>query len=241
MVSCPDCIKDGKQYGWSDGNFLEQWDDHYQCALSYIDGQCYENALKSLDKAIQKRDGDQWQARSYGMHFVNYFPHREKGVCYFETGRYELARQELLYSLSKEPSAKARYYLDQTRKFLLSDEPVSSPEIVIHHPTLVSQKTDKLITKHYPVMLLGTVLDHQYIADIHICEIPFFMDKTKQKVNIKKPLFLAEGNHNITISARNLMGGMKETNIVLSVDLSGPVITLSSVQSGISGYVYDTS
>jgi len=113
---CPVCIKDNKQYGWPGGNFLGQWDDYYACGQSYMEGQCFDKAIWAFNEAKKLREKDQWMARSYGMHFVDYFPHRESGICFFETAMFHDALHELETSVSQEQSDKAFYYIDQVRK-----------------------------------------------------------------------------------------------------------------------------
>ena len=241
VKTCPVCIKDGKEYGWSGGNFLGQWDDHYQCALSYIKGKCYDKAITSLDEAIKIRNTDKWRARSYGMHFINYFPHREKGLCYFKIGQYEMAKYELELSISQESSAKSKYYLNQTRKKLMKNEPVSIPEINILSSLKRSAGVIALYSKDYPVILSGIVKDKQYVASIHVLEKAVFLESTLTKAVFKEELFLDQGKHPIQIKAKNLLGGEKERTIIINVDRSGPVIIINRIDSDISGFLYDAS
>jgi len=52
---CPEKSKDGKTYGWKGRIFRAQWDDYYQCALSYTEGGFNQEALWALDKAVKRR------------------------------------------------------------------------------------------------------------------------------------------------------------------------------------------
>ncbi len=52
------------------------------------DDRQWTQALADFSAAIDQRDGDQRMARTYGMHFIDYFPSRELGILYFENGRY---------------------------------------------------------------------------------------------------------------------------------------------------------
>lgn len=87
----------------------------------------YEKALEDFDKAIAKRGIDRRDARTYGMHFIDYFPHRESGVAYYFQGihhaqgtareqRLEKAIRELETSLGQEESARAKSYLNRARR-----------------------------------------------------------------------------------------------------------------------------
>ena len=154
---CPICKKDVNTYGWSGGNFMGEWDDYYACALSYIEGKCFDLAIWSLNEAIKLRYRDKWMARSYGMHFLDYFPHRELGICYFEIGQLEKSKQELEISLSQEKSDKALYYYDQVRKqMMIKEKQVANiPKILLHTP-------DKILTNKNAITLSGTIIDQQY-------------------------------------------------------------------------------
>jgi len=42
-------------------------------------------AISDFQAAIRQREKDQRRARTCGMHFIDYFPHQELGIVYFET------------------------------------------------------------------------------------------------------------------------------------------------------------
>ena len=66
-------------------------------------------------------------ARTYGMHFIDYFPHRELGIVYYEMRKMDAAKKELELSLVHFPTAKARFYLDRVRKALIEQEVSNRP------------------------------------------------------------------------------------------------------------------
>ena len=119
-----------------------------------MDGAFYPEAITDFEAAIAQREKDQRMARTYGMHFVDYFPHRELGVALFEAGNLERAQTEIERSLAQYPTAKARFYLDRIRKALILKEgkPVVPPRIRLDFedpeiwtrddPVLLSRFTD---------------------------------------------------------------------------------------------------
>jgi len=70
----PVYIKDGKEYGKVQGSFRHKWWNYYERGLSFQEGKFYSDALLDLREAIQQRKKDQRMARTYGMHFIDYFP-----------------------------------------------------------------------------------------------------------------------------------------------------------------------
>ena len=90
--------KDGKVYGEVRGAFRYKWWNYYERGLSFADGRFFEEAVRDFNSAITKRENDQRMARTYGMHFIDYFPHRELGIVYYQMGNLEGAKNELSLS-----------------------------------------------------------------------------------------------------------------------------------------------
>ena len=124
-----DCTKEGRRYGITKGLFQGRWYHYYERGLSFAEGQCLGEAERDLGEALKQRDdGDRRRARTYGMHFVDYFPHRELGIVLFHQKRYADAIRELEVSLNATVTAKAEFYLAQCRKaLLLSQTPDKRP------------------------------------------------------------------------------------------------------------------
>ncbi len=226
-----------KFYGWPGGYFQGDWEDYYICARSYNEGGFYDEAIIALDKAIKQRDKDQWRARTYGMHFVDYFPHREKGYSYFHKGLYVKAKIELELSISQEPSDRGYYYLDQVRTKIMKQkiQTVSKPQILIHGP-------DEIWTNKDSVIFSGIVTDDQFVSKIMIGSLPCYIQSADKRIYFKKELFLHEGTHLITISAHNLLNGQAEKQLSVHVDQSGPLIIVEKkLDKSIQGFLYDDS
>lgn len=243
---CPTLKKKDTSYGWQGGNFLGDWDDYYSCALSYIDGEFYLQALDCLNQAVKQRASDQRMARTYGMHFIdNYFPNRETGVIHFFMGHYRIAQKNLLLSLEQEPSAKAYYYLDEVRKALMkqNQSAVSRPGISITSRPGLNTGDGVYKTRAFPVSITGAVSDSRYVSWIAIDDKTVFMEGARKTMPFKEALYLDQGPHTIEIIAGNLMGATSRKEIKLLVDKSGPLISISRIKPGkeIFGYLHDAS
>ena len=99
-----------------------RWWNYYELGSRFLAEGHHSKALENFSIAIKKRDKDARDARTYGMHFVDYFPHRESGIAYYLQGEleshinekeklFEKAIKELETSISQEPSSKAMFYL----------------------------------------------------------------------------------------------------------------------------------
>jgi len=236
-------VRDGKTYGQVKGAFRHRWWNYYERALSLMEGQFYEEALQDLDTAVSQRDGDQRMARTYGMHFVDYFPHREKGLVYYLTGDYDTAWKEFELSIRQQPSAKARFYIDKLRRIRMDQEkqPVSIPVL------RMDLASDEIWTRDDPFIVSGTAEDKQYISRITLAGERFFMEGATQQIDFKKSFRLVQGEHCIDITAENLMGGKARHELIVHLDRQGPIISLdpnteeAPLSNRISGYLYDES
>ena len=237
-------IKDEKEYGQVSGAFRSRWWNYYERGLSFLEGEFHAEAVLDFKAAIKQRSEDQRMARTYGMHFINYFPHRELGIAYYETGDFLSAKGELALSISHFPSAKARYYLDRVRKSLIEQltRDVKPPTLTL------SFKTDEVWTNEDPITLSCTVEDEHYVASIAIRGIPLLLEESKKHISFKESLNLSQGLHLIEVMAKNLAGKATTRRLRIHVDREGPIITLEELrvdQPGnsviVKGSVYDAA
>ena len=242
----PIYVKDGKEYGKVQGSFRHRWWNYYERGLSFQDGKFYLEALSDLMEAIKQREKDHRMARTYGMHFIDYFPHRELGIVYYEMGNLEAAREELELSLRYYPSTKARYYLDRVRKRLIDQKgkDVAPPGLWLDY------KTGEIWTRDDPVILSGVAEDEHFVSAITIGSVPLFLEGSQNRISFRKSLRLSQGLHSVEVEAKNLGGKVSKKRVLFHVDREGPTITLEEVQFNkdrtgkrvtIKGSVYDDS
>ena len=226
--------KDGKQYGiLKSGTFRHRWWNYFERGLSYAEGKFYPNAVTDFQEAMRQREKDQRRARTYGMHFIDYFPHRELGIVYFETGDLQGAKKELELSLSQFPSAKAQFYLDRVRQQLIEQEVREIPP-----PKLsLDIKTKTIWTRADPVLLAGRAEDEYYIKTITINGAPIFLELSQKEVTFQKELILTQGRHVVEVEAHNIVAGRTRQQVTIVVDREGPMISLEhlAVKAGSSG------
>jgi hypothetical protein len=242
--SWPVYARDGKEYGKVDGAFRHRWWNYYERGLSYAEGEYYHEALSDFREAIDQRSEDQRMARTYGMHFIDYFPHREAGIVYYRTAKLEPARKELELSLTHFPTAKAKFYLDFVRKAIIEQtgEEVTPPRVTLDF------ETREIWTQEDPVFISGKAEDEQFVAAIAIRGTPLFLEGSAKRIHFKEPLVLVQGRHAIEVEARNLLGKATKQVVVIHVDRQGPLITIDELDVGqastgpevaISGFIHD--
>lgn len=240
------CKKDQSLYCVSNGNFTDQWYDYYERALSCMEGECYDAALADLDQAVSLRGNDMRMARTFGMHFVDYFPHREKGLIHYLMGDDKNAVIEFEASIASDPSEKARFYLDRARKRIMESRTgrsSSKPSIMVNFPQNMS-KTPDIRIKDDPVIISGVVTDEiELVSEVTIYRKPVFIEATGPTIKFSEALYLEQGTHRINIMARNLMGGETRQEHLIHIDRVGPVVSVESYQPGrsVSGHISDES
>jgi tetratricopeptide (TPR) repeat protein len=130
------CIKNGKVYGVTKGLFRGKFWNYYDAALSYTDGACWQEAEQAFKQAIQLKSTDEQWTMTYGLRFINYFPHRELGIVYLFQGKFKQAIQELERSIQQQQSGRGMFYLNSARKCqaLTQNNDRLKPQIVIESP-----------------------------------------------------------------------------------------------------------
>lgn len=190
-----------------------------------MEGQFHQEAISDFASAIDQRKKDQRMARTYGMHFIDYFPHRELGIVFFEVGNLEQALRELELSLDQYPTSKTRFYLDRVRKGIIQQE---GKEVV--PPSIrLDMETNEIWTRDDPVFLTGTVEDENYVSTVSVRGLPIFMEGSEKRVTFREKLRLSQGRHLIIILAENLGGKTTRRSVLIHVDRQGPLITLEEI------------
>ena len=219
--------KDGKVYGTTSGKtFRHRWWNYFERALSYMEGEYYDEAASDLKAALAQREKDQRRARTYGMHFMDYFPNRELGVIYFKQGDLEAAESHLTRSIQQYPTSKAHYYLDQVRSTRIT----SSKAHMLPPEILLDEKTPELWTRDDPVIISGTVHDPLFVSQISINGHIQYMEGSQHQVTFHQELSLPQGAHSIQVVARNLGAIESRKVLTVHVDQEGPQIVLTRLE-----------
>jgi len=90
--------------------------NYYEEGLAYMKQGDWDRAIEEFKAAISLEFKDRPNLKTYGMHFIDYFPHREMGICYYNLGDIENATKHLQLSQSLSPSKRAAEYLAKLGK-----------------------------------------------------------------------------------------------------------------------------
>ncbi len=233
-------IKDGDQYGVTSGLFRHRWWNYYERGVSFGEGGFYKEAMNDFKEAVKQRGYDKWMARTYGMHFQDYFPHRELGIQYFKIGKIDDAIKELESSLSTAKSARACYFLNKSRKARLEDNRSDTLPPVLELSPL------PLVTNSLTVKIEGVASDDHYVSSLSINKRPLFIELAKKRYPFSGNLQLQEGLNSIEIKAGDLSGKTILKTFRIYGDRQGPIINIEELYTKegklvIEGYIYDKS
>ena len=208
------------------GTFRARWWSYYERGLARAEKADWQNALNDLKKAISLRLKDQRMARTYGMHFIDYFPHRELGIIHLNRGEIDEAIRELEESLRAEESAKAVYYLNRARSIRLmnqKDISILPPSITLHSPSPGAALRDA------SVIVKGNVRGNGLISKVIISGTPYRFDRAEESIDFTQEIPLEEGVNKIVITAQDLVGNTSEKEIALISDREGPAINITDI------------
>jgi hypothetical protein len=216
-------IKDGIQYGVTpDLTWRGRWWDYYQRGLSYAAGAFWPEAIADFHAAIAQRRADQRFARTYGVWFVDYFPHRELGIAYYSLGRYADAIHELEVSLRTADTAKAKFYLNRARREQLkqSGRDTAAPQIVLNSPA------GTLWTNRLTLTIAGRAVDDTYVSSVSIQGQPLFIELAEPLLAFTQDVQLTDGLNVIDIVAADLLGHQAHERLTVHVDRQAPLVSV---------------
>ena len=93
----------------------DEWFRVYKKGIEAIKIGEYKKAALMFQKALQVKREDKKRIRTYGMHFIEYYPHRELGIALYHLGMTERARNQLQTSMRQEPTRRAQEYLNKIK------------------------------------------------------------------------------------------------------------------------------
>ena len=234
--------RNGERYGETTGIFRQQWWSYYERGASYALGDYREDAARDFAAALRLRDDDCRQARTYGMHYVDYFPNRELGIVRLADGGYAEAETLLERSLSYVSSDRARYFLNRARQLRLLQEGRDNapPTIEIDTPSM------DLVTRELTIPVMGRAMDDTFVAAVDIAGQPFAIPLSEPRVAFHMDVQLQEGENSVAVRATDLVGHTAEVALTVLADFHGPEVTIIDIRPEgdgllITGQVSDLS
>ena len=136
-----------------------EWYILYEEGIEAMEAGDYNTASELFIEAIQDNPDDNDNVRTYGMHFIEYYPHRELGICLYQLGDKNGAQQELQISMKMEPSERAKLHLSQLGAglpaFKKTEPKKDIPVAVVAAPAVDLKKDTEMIVGKQTIKLVG--------------------------------------------------------------------------------------
>ncbi len=197
-----------------------RWWNYYARGRWYLESRHTALAAEDFRAAIRLRGDDKRDARSYGMHFWDYYPNRELGIALSRQGKHAEAIQSLTASLVTASSSRAKYYLNKARAAELKQSGVDKAVPVIR----IDSPRDGLISRSRRVRLRGTVTDDQFVSGVAIGERDLFVELADRKIEFDEQVRLAPGANTVTVKAVDLSGRRGVGQVSVTVDVQPPIV-----------------
>lgn len=206
------------------GTFRGKWWNYYQRGADRIESNDLDAAISDLEKAVSLRDADQRMARTYGMHFIDYFAHRELGIALFGKGEIERAIRELEISIASAESAKAQFYLKKAleRKLSVSGVSIAPPVIEISSQLKGSVNTPD-------VRIKGVISAEGYVSAITVAGRPYMLDRVSRRIELDHEVTLHPGVNSIVLNVADVLGNTTRREWSITLDEDGPMFSLFDV------------
>ncbi|MGA1841519.1 MAG: hypothetical protein ACMUIU_12925 [bacterium] len=229
------------------------WECCYRSGLTYARGGCPDKAISELRAAISQNPKDRWRTRTYGMHFLDYFPHRELGIIYLNQGRTSEAIDELLQSLASAKSARATYYLNEARRKWLEETGLDTTPPSILFSGRPDDDQALIHTSQSGFVIEGEARDDYFVSGITIHDERLFVELAGPVIPFKKKVILNPGENVINFDVADLAGNHAVKHLRVILDQKGPIVMFAPVSheditlesegamATLRGIVYDAS
>src|SRR2546426_477055 len=211
--------------------FHGTWWDHYERGLLYAERGMWNQAIADFRVARRAYDQEDRNVRTYGVHFIDYFPNRELGVALYHDGQPKAAVEALERSLARQPTSKAGDYYNLARAALFkqSAPDKNPPRIRIDAPI------DGLLTNSLALEVRGSVESRNLIGTLSINGEPTIIEGAPPTLPFATMVSLAPGPNAIQVIARDLVANESRATINVALDREGPVVVIDRVSRTGSG------
>jgi TolB-like protein len=135
----------------------KEWYEYYQDGLDLMNKNNWQAASENFKKAIAIEDKEAKKVKTYGMHFIEYYPHRELGICFYNLGDMENARAMLGLSNQQQPSARATEYINKISGGVAPPSIAKAiiPAVTVTTPVAPSKSSTDLLIGSHPTREVG--------------------------------------------------------------------------------------
>lgn len=203
-----------------------KWWNYYIRGCCYAEAGNYDEAIRDFKKSVSLRSKDELSARCYGMHFCEYFAHRELGVAYYEQKMFDEAKRELETSISTADSARAKFYLNKCNEAILkmTKTDLKPPQIKI------TSHADGEIINTPITRLKGVIEGEGCVNFVAVQEKRLCVELAEKHLDFSEDIQLHIGENIINLEARDLLGNSARQYLKLILDMRPPTLYFDDIK-----------
>ena len=209
-----------RQYAQEEGAFRGRWWSYFDRGVWLARNGYLEEAEADFRMALRGRSRDAWSARTYGLHFTEYFPNRELGALLHEQGRHEEAEIYLRRSLEHLDTARAHHYIDQVTRAKIAAGIIRDDSA----PQVAAQANALTTTRSVPLAI--SARDEVGVAEVRLAGRRLYQRGSGVERSFLEEIELDEGEHRISVEAVDLSDRVTTEEVVVRVDTTAPTIAV---------------
>jgi len=200
-----------------------RWWNYYSRGRWHLEYGHDKQAEEDFRRALRLRRADKRSARSYGMHFWDYFARRELGIALLRQGKYAESARQLEASMASEASAKAAFYLNKARAEKLRQSRVDRAP-----PTIkIDAQAGKILTNRLTAAIRAEVTDDQFVGAVSVGGRDLYVELARRRIDVLEQVRLKPGRNVVSIEATDLAGRTASEQVEVTVDVRPPVVCIT--------------
>jgi len=116
--------------------------NYYDEGLKFIEKGDWLRAITAFQSTISLEFEDTKRKRTYGTRFIQYYPHREMGIAYYNLGEYDNARKELELSMAYKTTKRAEEYLEKMG--VLAEAPIPEERVTSEELKRIAEEKERI-------------------------------------------------------------------------------------------------
>lgn len=212
------------------GAFRGRWWNYYDRGVWHLANQRYAEAKDDFDRALAGRTRDAWSARTYGLHFQEFFPNREMGIALYHEGDLDGAEAFLTQSTEQVDSARAWYYLDRIKRDKIAQGIISDDAA----PSISSAEFGgNVLLRDLDVPVSLTVADDNGVTDVTVLGERLYQRKSETEKTFETQIRLEEGEHPVPVELADLADKTTSEQYTVTIDTTSPSIAYIGYVPGV--------
>lgn len=217
--------RDGATY---DQVFRGRWWSYYERGCFYLSHDSPEQAAADFRMAIAGRSRDSWRARTYGLHFVEYFPNRELAAALLQLGQLDEADSYIERSLAQIDTERGYHLRDNIIRERIARGLIEDMAAPVIMASFTNARDDGKMLSDRQLTLRIEARDDTGVAQVSVNGAMLHQRGSAESLSFEHELLLEEGDFSVAVTATDLADKSTTETVPVIVDLTGPTLGIFS-------------